>query len=99
MATTAAPLTESYWPAEASSGVRDITLPELLRQAAAAQPHRLALVDAVADPAARRHWTYTEFLAETEEVARGLLARFQPGDRIAIWAPNSAEWPKDRSPR
>jgi fatty-acyl-CoA synthase len=25
-------------------------------------------------------------------VARALLAQFQPGDRIAVWAPNSAEW-------
>ena len=89
---TAAHLTESYWPAESSSGVRDITLPELLRGAAAAQPDRLALVDAVPDPAQRRHWTYSEFLAETESVARALLGRFRPGDRIAIWAPNSAEW-------
>src|SRR3978361_901865 len=69
-------LSESYWPAQASSGVRDITLPGLLREAAAAEPDRLALVDAVADPAARRHWTYTEFLADTEKVARALLGRF-----------------------
>ncbi len=85
-------LTTSYWPKEASSGVRDITLPELLRGAVGAAPERLALVDAVADPALRRHWTYSEFLVETEAAARGLLARFEPGDRIAIWAPNSAEW-------
>lgn len=85
-------LTQSYWPAEASTGVRDITLPELLRGAQAANPDRLALVDAVADPAARRHWTYTEFLRDTESAARALLSRFQPGDRIGIWAANSAEW-------
>ncbi len=85
-------LTQSYWPAEASTGVRDITLPELLRGAQAANPDRLALVDAVADPAARRHWTYTEFLRDTESAARALLSRFEPGDRIGIWAANSAEW-------
>ncbi len=85
-------LTQSYWPAEASSGVRDITLPGLLREAAAAAPDRLALVDAVEDPAARRHWTYAEFLADVERAAHALLQQFQPGDRIAIWAPNSADW-------
>jgi fatty-acyl-CoA synthase len=85
-------LATSYWPAEASSGVREITMPGLLRDAAAAAPDRLALVDGVADPASRRHWTYAEFLAGTEAAARGLLARYEPGDRIAIWAPNSAEW-------
>jgi fatty-acyl-CoA synthase len=92
MSSAAFPLTTSYWEAEPSSGVRDITLGGLLRSAAAAQPDRLALVDGVADPALRRHWTYSEFLADTESAARALLARFSPGDRIAIWAPNSAEW-------
>jgi len=92
MNASVAHLTKSYWPKEASSGVRDITLPELLRGAAQAAPDRLALVDGVADPAQRRHWTYTQFLEETEAASRGLLARFSPGDRIAIWAPNSAEW-------
>ncbi|HEX4402289.1 MAG TPA: AMP-binding protein [Galbitalea sp.] len=87
-----APLKTSYWPKESSSGVRDISLPQLLREAADAAPDRLALVDAIADPASRRHWTYREFLAETESAARGLLAQFEPGDRVAIWAPNSAEW-------
>ena len=85
-------LTTSYWPAEKSSGVRDITLPGLLREATIDAPGRLALVDAVEDPAARRHWTYAEFLADTERAARALLGRFQPGDRIAVWAQNSADW-------
>jgi fatty-acyl-CoA synthase len=92
MNASVAHLTSSYWPKEASSGVREITLPELLRGAADAAPDRLALVDGLADPALRRHWTYRQFLTETEAAARGLLARFEPGDRIAIWAPNSAEW-------
>lgn len=92
MSSTAVPLATSYWEAQPSSGVRDITLGELLRGAAAAQPDRLALVDGVADPALRRHWTYSEFLADTESAARALLSRYTPGDRIAIWAPNSAEW-------
>ncbi|AMM21865.1 AMP-dependent synthetase [Frondihabitans sp. PAMC 28766] len=92
MTTSVHALRQSFWPAEGSSGVRDITLGELLREAAEAAPERLALVDAVADPALRRHWTYAEFLAETENAARALLSRFEQGDRIAIWAPNSAEW-------
>jgi fatty-acyl-CoA synthase len=92
MTATPTRLAESYWPAEPSQGVRDITLGELLREAAAAAPDRLALVDAVADPAARREWTYTEMLADVERVARALLARFDHGDRIAIWAPNGADW-------
>jgi fatty-acyl-CoA synthase len=86
------PLTQSYWPATDGEPVRDLTLGEALREAAAAAPDRLALVDGVADPAARRTWTYAEFLRDAERAARALLVRFHPGDRIGIWAPNSAEW-------
>ncbi|MEV7379598.1 AMP-binding protein [Streptomyces lydicus] len=85
-------LTESYWPAECGEEVRDLTLGGLLREAAAAAPDRLALVDGVDDPAARRAWTYMQFLEVSERTARALLRRFEPGDRIAIWAPSSADW-------
>ncbi|MFC9359439.1 AMP-binding protein [Rhodococcus sp. NPDC057014] len=86
------PLEKSLWPATPSSGVRDITVGDLLREAASAEPDRLALVDGSPDPADRREWTYRQLLADAEEAARALLAHFAPGDRIAIWAPNSAEW-------
>ncbi|WP_227999057.1 AMP-binding protein [Nocardia australiensis] len=85
-------LTQSFWPASTSSGVRDITLGDLLRQAAAAVPDRVALVEGDPDPANRTEWTYRELLAEVEQVARALRTHFAPGDRIAIWAPNSAQW-------
>jgi fatty-acyl-CoA synthase len=86
------PLTESFWAAEEGEGVRDVTVGDLLREAAAAVPARPALVDGVADRSARRVWTYAQLLAASERVARALLGRFSPGDRIAIWAPNSADW-------
>jgi fatty-acyl-CoA synthase len=84
-------LDQSYWPGEPGS-VRDISLPELLREAAAAVPDRIALVDGIPDVQQRRTWTYAELLTEVEQAARALASRFQPGDRIGIWAPNSAEW-------
>ena len=86
------PLTESYWPATAERPVRDVTLCDLLREAASSVPGRIALVDGVPDPSARRSWTYAEFLADAEQVARALLTRFTPGERVAIWAVNSADW-------
>ena len=92
MSPESGPLTDSYWPAEEGDAVRDATLGELLREAAAAVPDRLALVDGVEDQSARQEWTYAEFLQDAERVARALLKRFQPGDRVAIWAPNSAHW-------
>ena len=88
---TVVPLETSHWPAEPGEVV-ETTVCALLRHAAATVPDRLALVDAVADPAARRTWTYAQFLADAERVARALLGRYRPGDRVAIWAPNSADW-------
>jgi fatty-acyl-CoA synthase len=84
-------LATSLWPAEPGE-VRDVTVCQVLYRAAETVPGRIALVDCVEDPARRRQWTYAEFIKEAERVARALLARFQPGDRIAVWAPNSAEW-------
>jgi fatty-acyl-CoA synthase len=83
--------TVSYWPAEPGE-IRDVTVCDTIRHAASTVPNRVALVDCVVDPTARRQWTYAEFLADSERAARALLARFAPGDRIAVWAPNSAEW-------
>ena len=38
-------------------------------------------------------WTYAEFGARVDRVARALVgAGLQPGDRVGIWAPNCAEW-------
>jgi fatty-acyl-CoA synthase len=40
----------------------------------------------------RRVWTYSELLEESERAARALLGRVDPGERIAVWAPNIPEW-------
>ena len=38
-------------------------------------------------------WTYAEFGAEVDRLARALLAAgIGKGDRVGIWAPNCAEW-------
>jgi fatty-acyl-CoA synthase len=38
-------------------------------------------------------WTYAEFGARVDRVARALVgAGLEPGDRMGIWAPNCAEW-------
>ena len=87
-----APLTESYWAADSGTPLLDTSVAQLLRDAATAVPDRLALIDAVPDPARRRTWTYAEFLAVAERVARALRSRYSRGDRVAIYAPNCAEW-------
>ncbi len=60
-----------------------------LRRVAAAHADAEVLVDV---PTGRR-WTYAAFDAETDILARGLIAAgLQAGDRVGIWAPNCAEW-------
>src|SRR5262249_7744939 len=64
----------------------------ILGEAAALAPDAQALVAATPDPATRRRWTYHQLLEEAERTARALLGRFEPGERLAVWAPNSPEW-------
>ncbi|MFB7733023.1 AMP-binding protein [Streptomyces sp. NPDC056112] len=60
-----------------------------LDRAVAAFGDREALVDV---PSGRR-WTYAEFGAAVDEVARGLLAKgVAKGDRVGLWAVNCPEW-------
>ena len=64
----------SWWPADTSEPVLETTVGGVLRTAAQRAPDHTALVGGIADPA-RRRWTYAALLAETERVARALLAR------------------------
>jgi len=82
----------SHLAADQGEALVAITIGELLRQNAAAAPDQLALVEGTADRGMRRTWTYAELLSTAETAAAALLARFHPGERIAVWAPNRAEW-------
>ncbi len=90
MASQELPLTESFWPADGSVPLRDLTVGDLLREAAHDSPAVVGLVAGV--PGVDRRWTFSEMLAEAEQVAAALLARFSPGERVAVWAPNLPEW-------
>ena len=84
---------ESYWPADTSEPVRELTVGGLLREAAADAPEAPALVVGTpGPPGERRRLTYAELLAGAERTARALLERFEPGERVAVWSPNSLEW-------
>ncbi len=85
-------LTTSYWPADTSQPVLDTTVGGVLRSAVAAAPDRVAMIGGHPDPAARKRWTYAELLAEAEQAARALTSRFEPGERVAVWAHNLPEW-------
>jgi fatty-acyl-CoA synthase len=47
----------------------------------------------VVDVPSGRRWTYRQFDADTDALARGLLAAgIKARDRVGIWSPNCAEW-------
>ncbi len=85
-------MSTSYWAADESRPVLEMTVGDLLRDAAAAAPDAIALVEGTPDPESRRRWTYAGLLAEAERAARALLGRFEPGERVAVWANNIPEW-------
>ena len=85
-------LTESYCPAQTDEALHDTTVGGVLRAAAARTPDAPALHEVDGDGDLRRHWTYAELLANSERLAHALLTRYQPGERIAVWAPNIPEW-------
>ena len=72
--------------------LRDLTIGGLLRQVANQVPERVALIAGTPDPADRREWTYAELVVDAERAARAVRAHFEPGERLAVWAPNVPEW-------
>ncbi len=84
-------LRESYLPADTSLPVLELTCGDLLREAAAETPNRVALVEA-APGVDGRSWTYEELLAAAERCALHLLETYEPGERLVVWAPNVPEW-------
>jgi fatty-acyl-CoA synthase len=65
------------------------TIGDNLARTAAQVPESEALVEC----ATGRRWTYREFDAAVDRLAQGLLGMdLAKGDRVGIWAPNSAEW-------
>ena len=82
----------SLWLGSTDDPVRESTVGSILRAAAAQSGSTLAVVAWGANPGERRAWTYAELLRDAERTARALLAHFEPGEHIAVFAQNSAEW-------
>ncbi|MFI5502999.1 FadD3 family acyl-CoA ligase [Nocardia asteroides] len=63
------------------------TTPQALRDVAAAYPHEPALIDGAT------RLTWADLLDRVRIAARALIARgIEPGDRVAMWAPNTQHW-------
>ncbi|MGU3584763.1 AMP-binding protein [Rhodococcus sp. C26F] len=49
--------------------------------------------EALVDSAAGKRWSYSEFVADIDTLALGMLrAGITKGDRVGIWAPNCWQW-------
>ncbi|MDB5471401.1 MAG: lcfB 4, partial [Caulobacter sp.] len=85
-------LDQAHFPAQNDHPVLETTVGGVLRACAEAMPDAEALVEADIAGVLRRRWTYGELAAEAGRLARALLSRYRPGERIAVWAPNIPEW-------
>jgi len=85
-------LTTAHLPAETANPVIPLTVGGILRAAAEKKCDASAVVESRAGVAELGRWTYRQLLDDAETAARALLHRFEPGDHIAVWAPNSSEW-------
>jgi hypothetical protein len=54
----------AHWPADSSDAIRETTVGGVLREAAAAAPDALALIEGIAQRAQRRRWTFAQLLDE-----------------------------------
>lgn len=83
----------SYWSPQGVGVPREVTVGDLLREAREAAPDRVAVIEETSDGTTPcRTWTYAELLEEAERAAVSLLSRFDPGDKVAVWAPNTGTW-------
>ena len=93
-----APMREDIMEASFVSGARDVPLLEIpigraLSDAARRWPDRDALVAPHGAEEAAARWSWSELDRRADGFAAGLLALgLEPGDRIGMWALNTAEW-------
>ena len=66
---------------------RPSVVPSAVLAKAAEIPNAMAIIDG------HQRITYADLAQHIGEAANGMLAAgIKPGDRVAIWAPNSAPW-------
>ena len=85
-------LATSLVPAQTDMETREITIGDMLRAVATARPDAEALVEVRQDGSKGRRWTYADLLVDIDRLAMALSTRFDPGERIVVWSPNSPEW-------
>lgn len=86
-------LDRAEWLADPTVALDERTVGGLLTDTAAAHPDRTALIARRHGEDGARSWTYVELLDEARAIAGTMLEVARPGDAVALWAPNVAEWP------
>ena len=81
----------SHVRADSDDPLMEVTVGGALDRAAATWGPRTALVE-VGPGRAQRRWTFDELRRDALHVARAMLARFHPGEHVAVWAANCPEW-------
>ncbi len=92
-ATLHARLDRSYLSADTSIELVDYTVGGLLAERVRTHGDITALVGPAHDDGAEVRLTYRELFDEACRVATALAHLTQPGDYVALWAPNVVEWP------
>ncbi|MFE9322357.1 class I adenylate-forming enzyme family protein [Nocardia sp. NPDC052278] len=86
-------LSDSYWPADDSVSLSEHSVGSLLADRARTHPDAVALVGTPHLGSALRRLTYGELYAAALRVAAALTELTEPGEFVALWAPNHVEWP------
>jgi fatty-acyl-CoA synthase/long-chain acyl-CoA synthetase len=86
-------LTTSFWPKDERVPLVDLTVGGLLAVRATAQPDTPALIGTEHGTGASRRMSYGELYERALRVASALATLTEPGESVALWAPNVIEWP------
>ena len=79
----------SYTSGTSNTPLLGMTIGDKFDEICATYPENDALIVHYQDI----RWTYAELKEKVEQCARALLAvGVQPGDRIGMWSPNTAQW-------
>ncbi len=85
-------LTESLIEPQQDDVVKESTVGGTLREIAAAHGESLAMVEVDMNGQTARRWTYQQLLDQSEALGNALATRFEAGERICVWSPNTPEW-------
>lgn len=83
----------AYLQADNSIELVELTIGDLLAQRATELPDQLAVVGNRHGDGDERRLTWSEVYREAQCIATGLRRLAEPGDYVALWAPNVVEWP------